>query len=143
MLIALIGGTRAVQLQILNEMRRGAPEQAQIIHCNLWSVRKDERYSELVYHTLSRRSGDVVTVVTGVESQTEFTKIKSHRAFICIVDGALSRLFTLGAIPIEKSFLYIAPSSAVLTGRKNEQYLRPLQLLSHCMLNHKRVRLRA
>lgn len=82
---------------------------------------------------LGRKYGDTVTVVTGVDSVTEYNYLARYRAVFCLLPGILPRIFGSGEIPITDDFIYVslAPSK-MATLEKRRVYMSPLEAFSEC-----------
>ena len=134
MILVLLGSSRLQQKTIVDTL---------VYELSSYSVRHidngsdicdaSKKHRNLTSALLGRNYGDTVTVVTGVDSVTEYNYLTQYRAVFCLLPGILPRIFGSGEIPITDEFLYVslAPSK-MATLEKRRVYMSPLEAFSEC-----------
>jgi len=134
MILVLLGTSRVQQQTIVETLAR---------ELHGYSVRDvdngsdicdaSKKHRNLNAALLGRSYGDTVTVITGVDSVTEYNYLVRYRAVFCLLPGVLPRIFGSGEIPITDDFLYVslAPTK-MATLEKRRVYMSPLEAFSEC-----------
>lgn len=134
MILVLLGTSRIQQKAIVDALVKGLSGHS-VRHIDNGSDICDanKKYRNLNTALLGRNYGDTVTVITGVDSVTEYNYLARYHAVFCLLPGILPRIFGSGEIPITNDFLYVslAPSK-MTTLDKRRVYMSPLEAFSEC-----------
>ena len=135
MILVLLGGQHAVQLQLVDELRDELKSDFQIIHIDNDPATNtaDSKRANLSRLAAIRQTRDTVTIITGVNTLAEYDLLARRRAVFCIIPGELPRLLARGEVPITRDFLYVADRRASLdTDAKRRVYGTMAQAFSEC-----------
>lgn len=134
MILVLLGSSRLQQQTIVDTLVKELSGYS-VRHIDNGSdiCNADKKYRNLNAALLGRNYGDTVTVVTGVDSVTEYNYLVRYRAVFCLLPGILPRIFSSGEIPITNDFLYVSLAPAKMaTLEKRRVYMSPLEAFSEC-----------
>lgn len=134
MILVLLGTSRVQQQTIVDTLVKELPSYS-VRHVDNSSDICDanKKHRNLNAALLGRNYGDTVTVITGVDSVTEYNYLVRYRAVFCLLPGVLPRIFGSGEIPITDDFLYVSLAPAKMaTLEKRRVYMSPLEAFSEC-----------
>lgn len=135
MMILVLLGTSRVQQQTIVETLARELSGYSVRHVDNGSDICDasKKHRNLNAALLGRNYGDTVTVITGVDSVTEYNYLVRYRAVFCLLPGVLPRIFGSGEILITDDFLYVSLAPAKMaTLEKRRVYMSPLEAFSEC-----------
>ena len=135
MMILVLLGTSRVQQQTIVETLVRELSGYSVRHVDNGSDICDasKKHRNLNAALLGRNYGDTVTVITGVDSVTEYNYLVRYRAVFCLLPGVLPRIFGSGEIPITDDFLYVSLAPAKMaTLEERRVYMSPLEAFSEC-----------
>lgn len=139
MILVLLGTSRVQQQTIVDTLARELSGYS-VRHVDNGSDICDasKKHRNLNAALLGRNYGDTVTVITGVDSVTEYNYLVRYRAVFCLLPGVLPRIFGSGEIPITDDFLYVSLAPAKMaTLEKRRVYMSPLEAFSECYQRHR------
>ncbi|MEI9745870.1 hypothetical protein [Enterobacter ludwigii] len=134
MILVLLGSSRLQQQKIVDTLAKELSGYS-VRHVDNGSDICDanKKHRNLNTALLGRNYGDTVTVVTGVDSVTEYNYLARYRSVFCLLPGILPRIFGSGEIPITNDFLYISLAPEKMsTLEKRRVYMSPLEAFSEC-----------
>lgn len=134
MILVLLGSSRLQQQKIVDTLAKELSGYS-VRHVDNGSDICDanKKHRNLNTALLGRNYGDTVTVVTGVDSVTEYNYLARYRSVFCLLPGILPRIFGSGEIPITNDFLYVSLAPEKMsTLEKRRVYMSPLEAFSEC-----------
>lgn len=141
MVIALTGGAHAQQLALVDELVKASDRRWTLQQLDHYNLTPDARYASLARLYLQARNRELITIVTGVNTQAEYDKLKKNNALICVLPGALSAIFTTGGASLDNRICYIAAKKfPVKEPTKRSQYITAEDALSLCYARDRRFR---
>ncbi len=141
MILVLLGTSRVQQQAVVDALVKDLTGGYSVRHIDNGSdiCDADKKHRNLNSVLLGRNYSYTVTIVTGVDTVSEYNYLAQYRAVFCLLPGILPRMLGSGEIPITNDFLYVALApNKMATLEKRRVYMSPLEAFSECYQRQQR-----